>query len=192
MFKFSHSNPDFYIQIKGENSGKPLKSKIPNSVGIVVDRDKLVPDYLFYIVQHLFLTEEFRPHITGSAVPFITLPKIKQTILNFLINNNPNLFQMKKIQLPQSLIEETISKASDEVTAFINLYRIAIPDFDKVKSINGFPKVSTKTAVYLIDKLSEKSEKPVDMGLLWMNQGFSADENTPHWTIDVSNVQLSY
>lgn len=71
MFKFTDQDPDFWIQLKGENAGRPLRTCIPNSIGVKTDPNYLVSDFLFYTVQYLFSSGHFRPFIKGSVVPYI-------------------------------------------------------------------------------------------------------------------------
>ena len=72
MMQFTQTDPDFWIQLKGLNSGRPLREKIPNSIGVKTDPDLLVPDFLFYTLEYLFQSDAFRPMLRGSVVPYIT------------------------------------------------------------------------------------------------------------------------
>ena len=72
MMQFTDTDPNFWIQMKGQNAGRPLRDKIPNSIGIKTDPDLLVPDFLFYTLEFLFQSGAFRPLLRGSVVPFLT------------------------------------------------------------------------------------------------------------------------
>jgi hypothetical protein len=85
MLAFTDQYPDFWIQLKGDNAGKPLRVPIPNSIGVKADPAHLVPDFLFYTVQFLHLSGAFTPYIKGSAVPFITQRSIIQVLLNHFV-----------------------------------------------------------------------------------------------------------
>ena len=50
MIQFTNEDPDFWIQLIGLNAGRPLREKIPNSIGVKTDPAYLVPDFLFYTV----------------------------------------------------------------------------------------------------------------------------------------------
>lgn len=76
---------DFFIQLKGENAGKPLKNHIPNSIGIKVNRELLVPEFLYYVVLNLYNTEKFRVNLKGSVIPYITIKDISIVIYSFFI-----------------------------------------------------------------------------------------------------------
>lgn len=87
MFYFSNENPAFYIQLKGENAGKPIKQKISNSIGINVDENLLVPDYFFYVVLHLFQSGKFTARLKGSVVPYILQSDISAVIIDFFLRS---------------------------------------------------------------------------------------------------------
>ncbi len=80
MYRFTNTSPDFWIQTKGENAGKPLRKQIPNSIGIKVNPELLVPDFLFYIVLLNYQTSAFKPYLKGSVVPFIRIGDIRRII----------------------------------------------------------------------------------------------------------------
>jgi hypothetical protein len=99
---------------------------------------------------------------------------------------------MKLINFSKSVIDEICKKAPDVSTAFLGFYRIAVPEFDNVKQIDGFPVVSDKTAIYCIDQLMAISKEPYDVNMLWLNKGFSSDKSIPEWKISVENVKLIF
>ena len=82
MMYFTNVDPDFWIQLKGHNAGKPLRDKIPNSIGIKTDPVLLVPDFLFYTLLYLYEKGAFRQSIKGSVVPYITHQAIIDTLSN--------------------------------------------------------------------------------------------------------------
>lgn len=81
MFTFTDQEPDFWIQLKGNAAGKPLRIPIPNSVGVKVDPSLLVSDFLFYTIEYLFLSGAFIPHLKGSVVPFIRQNSITKVLI---------------------------------------------------------------------------------------------------------------
>lgn len=85
MFKLTDKDPDFWVQLKGDNAGKPLLQKIPNSIGIKVNPGLLVPDFLFYTILYLFQTGLFKPFIKGSVIPYIRQSDIVHVILAHFI-----------------------------------------------------------------------------------------------------------
>lgn len=59
---------DFYIQCKGEHSGRPLKFPIPNCFAVTSD----IPN-LEQLVYALYVGRYFEPHIKGSVIPYIRI-----------------------------------------------------------------------------------------------------------------------
>ena len=82
MIHFTNQDPDFWIQLKGQNAGKPLREKIPNSIGVKTDPAILVPDFLFYTIEFLYASGSFRPYLSGSVIPFISQRNILTVLLN--------------------------------------------------------------------------------------------------------------
>ena len=76
-------NPDFFIQSKGLNAGQPLKIKITNCFSVGVHPDLLNDQYFFYVVEYLFITDRFKPHIKGSVVPYLTIEDVEKVIIQF-------------------------------------------------------------------------------------------------------------
>ena len=99
---------------------------------------------------------------------------------------------MKLINFSKTVIDEICKKAPDVTTAFLEFYRIAFPEFDNVKQIDGFPVVSEQTAIYCIEQLQTLSKDAFDVNMLWLNKGFSSDKSVPEWKISVENVKLTF
>jgi len=75
----------------------------------------------------------------------------------------------------------------------IRLYKIAIPNYDKVKSINGWPTISENTSVYIFEKFirfDKKFHPNVLNGGLWLNKGFSTDRTLEDWQISTENIRI--
>lgn len=51
---------DFWIQARGENIGKPSRTRGPGTLGVkVTDLEKLVPDYLYYVFEYMSSSGQF-------------------------------------------------------------------------------------------------------------------------------------
>lgn len=80
--------PKFYIQSKGEHSGRPLKNPIPNCFSVYTDNE-----ILFSLVYALYIGGKFKHLIGGSVVPFIRLDDAKNLIRdNLIYQSNAQLF----------------------------------------------------------------------------------------------------
>ena len=82
MFRLTNNlaESDFFIQLKGKHSGQPLKTHIPNSIGIACNPQLLDAGFFFYVVQYLFMEGRFLPYIKGSVIPYIRQEDIKKVI----------------------------------------------------------------------------------------------------------------
>lgn len=90
LIRFTEDDPDFWIQVKGNSAGKPLKNKIPNSIGIKANPSHLVSDFLFYTIEYLFQSGAFKPHLKGSVVPFINNRAITLVLVEHWLRSNRN------------------------------------------------------------------------------------------------------
>ena len=100
---------------------------------------------------------------------------------------------MKKLTKKQ--IDEIFEQAKEQYDYALALYKVAFPDFDDIKALDGHPKVSVETGKYLFDKaISFDREHHPDVvnGGLWLNKGFSSNDDVPDWEIDISLVQIEY
>ncbi len=98
----------------------------------------------------------------------------------------------KMIPFTPVLIDKICDESPDVYQAFLNLYKYAVPTFDQVKQIKGFPLISDKTAEYCLSKLHEKTTDPWEANSLWLNKGFSSECGIPDWKISVKNLKLIF
>ena len=74
---------DFYIQMDGNNAGKPYKVKPEkgNYYAVSTDKKILMPDYFYYVVEYLFASGSFRPYIHGTTVPHLNIKGFTEAIV---------------------------------------------------------------------------------------------------------------
>ena len=98
------TDANFFIQCKGNNSGRPLVDPIPNCFAVYTD----VPN-AFEIVYGLFITKSFFREIIGSVIPFIK----KQDLLKIIepqLKKSYNLKALESVNLVDQQIEITLKK----------------------------------------------------------------------------------
>ncbi len=97
--------PHFFIQNKGNNSGKPLKIAIPNCFVFLLKSEE-EKDFFYSLLFGLWSAKSFHIFLRGSVIPFIVLPELKNCILESRIkaNENPVDFQ-KSVSTFQKLEE---------------------------------------------------------------------------------------
>lgn len=114
---FSGQPADFYIQCKGNNSGRPLNTPKVNSFAVYTDN--LI---LKEVVQALFLGRYFEPHITGSVVPFIRKESIEEVIEIGIKKHKPeDLPKLKTIEA----IDKYIFNQHEQIKT-LKAYKVAI------------------------------------------------------------------
>jgi len=101
MFSFCKDAPDFWVQLKGDGAGQPLRHPSANCVGIKVDRQVLVPAYLFYTFIYLQSAGKFKAELKGSVIPFIRQRDIVKVFLMHLLSNYSSLGAPEAVTNPQ-------------------------------------------------------------------------------------------
>lgn len=90
-------------------------------------------------------------------------------------------------ELSKESIDSVFKQATHQGEYVIGLYKLAIPEFDNVEKMEGFPEISVRTSDYIFDKAIEfdKLHHPgVFSGGIWMNNGFSRAD-IDDWTVRV-------
>lgn len=99
---------------------------------------------------------------------------------------------MTMIKLDQRTISRAFATSDNQADVLLSLYRVAHPNMDNIKKINGFPRVSSHTA-HVIQKafidFDSVYHQDVLPGGLWMNMGFSIDRTLPDWVVLPAEVQ---
>lgn len=90
---------DFYIQSKGNYSGRPLKNPIPNCFAVQTNTP-----LAHQICYCLFKMRVYEPFIHGTAIPFIRL-KEAQTIILEAFTKQYDEQKLKTIEKIQALID---------------------------------------------------------------------------------------
>lgn len=81
------------------------------------------------------------------------------------------------ISISKEQIDEVFKHATHQQDYLVGLYKIVYPDWDEIKSVNGWPTVNMVTHKYIMGKAVEfdKVHHPeVFSGGLYMNNGFSS------------------
>ena len=109
----SNLTPNFFIQMKGNYSGRPMKQPIQNCIAVNSDAP-----YLFELVYLLFKGKKFVIHLKGSVIPFVRIDDVKE-----VINSGIEKFQPEKVQLLRkiNLLDEVVTNHKEQ----IKLYQMA-------------------------------------------------------------------
>lgn len=97
--------------------------------------------------------------------------------------------------LSKDTIDTIFEMANEQGDYCLSLYSYAIPNWNAVISVNGYPKVNQETADYIFGKAIEydKVHHPdVLSGGLWLNYGFGVDEHCEPWTVQYDEDIVQY
>lgn len=96
------------------------------------------------------------------------------------------------------LTEEEVNKCfeeDDQYKVLMNLYRKAIPDWDKVAHVNGYPTAGPALSALVWKKFIafDKEHHPnVVNGGLWLNSGWSTDSKLKDWEVSLATCTIDY
>ena len=92
------------------------------------------------------------------------------------------------MKLSKETIDRIVEKSGDQADMTIALYEHVFPGWDQIKSIDGWPYVSMKTAQYIAQQISEKGWPMLGV---WFNKGFgSRREYTVDWMVCCEDVRV--
>lgn len=77
----------------------------------------------------------------------------------------------------------------------IEIYKMYIPNWDKIKQIHGWPKVGKKLSQYFWHQFmvfDNKHHPNVMAGGLWMNKGFSEDDSLGDYEVSIEGLNIEY
>lgn len=97
------------------------------------------------------------------------------------------------IKLTKEMIDNCFINCTKQSKYWGRLYRIAFSNWNKIKKISGFPKVSKKTNEYLFHKcivFDGVNHPEVMSGGLWLDKGFGTNEDLENWNIDISGIEV--
>lgn len=92
--QYNGQQATFYIQCKGEHSGRPLKTPIPNCFAIFTD----IPN-AFELAYAAFISKSYHRYLKGSCQQFIRISDAKEVLYNCLSKvTEQKRNNLKKIQ----------------------------------------------------------------------------------------------
>lgn len=102
---------NFFIQCKGNYSGRPLKKPIPNCFAVFTNNP-----LAFEIVYCLFKAKLFEYYIIGSVIPFIRITAVKKILEKYIIGD----FCEKKLKAIQS-IDQLLTIKQEQIKNLMEL-----------------------------------------------------------------------
>jgi len=77
---------DFYIQVDGENAGKPLKVKPEKGkyYAVITNKNILLPGYFYYLVEHLYKSKAFERVLKGTTLVHLSIEGFDEVVAPFV------------------------------------------------------------------------------------------------------------
>jgi hypothetical protein len=99
------------------------------------------------------------------------------------------------MQISKEQIENIFENAEDSGDAFIKIYRLVYPNWDKIKQIKGHPKAGRVISEFIARKFVDfEMENQPDQGCLfgglWLQKGFGVDQKLGDWEVIPAEVVL--
>lgn len=89
------------------------------------------------------------------------------------------------IELDRERVKEIFESATESSTPLLAIYRMVLPEWDEIATLEGWPEVNKATwlkIATMFQKLDQKYHPEALPGWLWMNKGFStSNEELEDW-----------
>lgn len=106
--QYNGTEATFYIQCKGEHSGRPLRNAIPNCFAVFTD----LPN-AFEIAYAAFVSKHYHRHLKGSVIPYVRISDVEEVLGMFIDRiDQSNEHRLKQIED----IDRAIEAAKKQLT----------------------------------------------------------------------------
>ncbi len=101
-----------------------------------------------------------------------------------------------KPNLNEDKVRALFVSCSSQYDILIGLYKLALPSWDKIEYVlDGRPHIGNtgwRTIYDLFLEFDKKHHRNEDIipGVMWLGQGFIADESLGDWEVDTSEMKL--
>ena len=102
---------------------------------------------------------------------------------------------MSLIKLDLEKVEEVFRNSTHQGEVLEKLYRMVFPDWDRIERLEGWPVVNRGTWKHiakLFMEFDKKHHPEVLPGGLWLNKGFSWDDEVPAGYVDLERCKIIY
>lgn len=95
----------------------------------------------------------------------------------------------------QSRLQEIFEQAEHQEAVLIGLYKMLIPDWERIERLEGYPIVGRGLWQYIANLFIDFDQchhPKVFNGGLWLNQGFSSSDEIGPWEISMDRCRIIY
>ena len=92
-------------------------------------------------------------------------------------------------------LQQIFEQAEHQNSALVRIYKLIIPDWDKIERLEGFPEVGQEMWTYICQlfiDLDQRHHPQVLNGGLWINSGFASSEKLDPWEISFDRCRIVY
>ena len=100
-----------------------------------------------------------------------------------------------RVSLDREAVEILFEKCTHQGQVLEGLYRMVFPEWDRITSIKGYPRVNRVTwghIAKLFFPFDKKHHPDCMPGGAWMNTGFGSLEGLADWEVDMSECVVKY
>ncbi len=95
----------------------------------------------------------------------------------------------------QHRLQEVFEKVDHQNSALIGIYKLLIPDWDRIDRLEGFPVVGQEMWRYICNlfiDFDQRHHPKVFNGGIWLNNGFSSSDKLAPWDINLDQCNVIY
>ena len=100
---------------------------------------------------------------------------------------------METVKIDKTKVDKLFEESLHQGDVMLELYKMVYPNWDEIEKVDGFPKCSREVADYCCQKFVDfdKVNHPKVMaGGIWLNNGFTVDDNLDGWNVTPAKVIL--
>ena len=97
------------------------------------------------------------------------------------------------ITLDPEAVRKLFMDHKDHNDILIALYRLVLPEWDRIVELKGWPKIHTYTwdQICVLFVAFDRIHHPDCIsGWVWTNSGFSVDNDVPHWKVSLDACEV--
>ncbi len=105
---------------------------------------------------------------------------------------NQGITSKKKFQ---HRLQEVFEKAEHQNSALIGIYKLIMPEWDRIERLEGFPEMGQEMWRYICNlfiDFDQRHHPEVFNGGIWVNQGFSSSDELGPWEISLDRCNVIY
>ena len=95
----------------------------------------------------------------------------------------------------QHKLQSIFEQAEHQDSALIGLYKMLLPDWEKIDRLEGFPVVGQEMWQYIANlfiDFDQRHHPQIFTGGLWLNNGFSSSDMLGPWEINLDSCHIIY